>query len=91
MTCSVTQNQLPSSLASSFTCPVTGTSSIDCCKVDWAVFAINSATGQLTVAENSSLDYETMTHHTNMDVYEAVPEQDLQQAAIIVAAFVYLL
>jgi hypothetical protein len=35
------------------------------------------------------LDYETLTHHTNMDVYEAVNEDDLKQAAAIVAAFAY--
>lgn len=35
------------------------------------------------------LDYETLTHHSNMDVFDHLMIDDLQQAAIIVAAFVY--
>jgi carboxypeptidase Q len=35
------------------------------------------------------LEYETRTHRTNPDVYEAVIEDDLKQAAAIIAAFVY--
>ena len=35
------------------------------------------------------IDYDTRTHHTNMDVLESIQEADLQQAAAIVAAFVY--
>jgi hypothetical protein len=35
------------------------------------------------------IDYETRTHHTNMDVIESILEGDLQQAAAVVAAFVY--
>ena len=35
------------------------------------------------------IDYETRTHHTNMDTVEAVLESDLQQAAVVVASFVY--
>ena len=35
------------------------------------------------------IDYETRTHHTNMDTVEAILESDLQQAAVIVASFVY--
>ena len=35
------------------------------------------------------LDYETKTHHTNMDTYDYLQIDDLKQAAIIVAAFVY--
>jgi hypothetical protein len=35
------------------------------------------------------IDYETRTHHTNMDVIESVQEADLQQASVIVASFVY--
>jgi hypothetical protein len=35
------------------------------------------------------IDYETRTHHTNMDVIESIQEADLQQAAVIVASFVY--
>jgi carboxypeptidase Q len=35
------------------------------------------------------IDYETRTHHTNMDVLESILEPDLQQAAAIVATFVY--
>jgi len=35
------------------------------------------------------IDYDTRTHHTNMDVLESLQEADLQQAAAVVAAFVY--
>lgn len=35
------------------------------------------------------LDYETRTHHYNMDVYERVVEEDMKQAACIMAFFVY--
>jgi hypothetical protein len=35
------------------------------------------------------LDYDTRRHHTSLDVYEAAVEGDLQQAAVIMAAFVY--
>lgn len=35
------------------------------------------------------LDYETKTHHTNMDTFEYLQMDDLKQAAIIVASFVY--
>jgi Zn-dependent M28 family amino/carboxypeptidase len=35
------------------------------------------------------LDYETRRHHANIDVAEAVVEADLQQAAVIMASFVY--
>jgi len=35
------------------------------------------------------LDYNTRTHHSNMDVYDRVQREDLQQIATIVASFVY--
>jgi Zn-dependent M28 family amino/carboxypeptidase len=35
------------------------------------------------------LDYETKTHHTNMDTYDYLQMDDLKQASIIVASFVY--
>jgi len=35
------------------------------------------------------IDYSTRTHHTNMDVYESVLEEDLKQAAVIIASFAY--
>jgi len=35
------------------------------------------------------LEYETRTHHTNMDTYDHLSIDDLRQASIIVAAFVY--
>ncbi len=35
------------------------------------------------------LDYGTRTHHTNMDSYDRISEEDLKQASIIMAAFVY--
>ncbi len=36
------------------------------------------------------VDYETRTHHTNMDLYERIQEPDMKQMAVIVASFVYL-
>jgi carboxypeptidase Q len=36
------------------------------------------------------IEYETRTHHTNMDVYERLQEADLKQMAVIVASFVYM-
>jgi carboxypeptidase Q len=35
------------------------------------------------------IDYETRTHHSNMDSYDHLQIEDLKQAAIIVASFVY--
>jgi Predicted aminopeptidases len=35
------------------------------------------------------LEYDTRNHHSNMDVYDHLQEDDLKQAATIVAAFVY--
>jgi Zn-dependent M28 family amino/carboxypeptidase len=35
------------------------------------------------------LEYSTRTHHSSMDVYDHLQEDDLKQAAVIVAAFVY--
>ncbi len=35
------------------------------------------------------LDYGSITHHSIMDVYERVPEEDLKQGATILAAFAY--
>ncbi len=35
------------------------------------------------------LEYETRTHHSNMDTYDHLSIEDLQQAAVIVSAFVY--
>jgi carboxypeptidase Q len=36
------------------------------------------------------VEYETRTHHTNMDVYERIQAADLKQMAVIVASFVYM-
>lgn len=36
------------------------------------------------------LEYSTLTHHSNMDLYDHVSETDLKQASTIVAAFVYM-
>jgi carboxypeptidase Q len=36
------------------------------------------------------IEYETRTHHTNMDVYERIQTADLKQMAVIVASFVYM-
>jgi carboxypeptidase Q len=35
------------------------------------------------------LDYESKTHHTNMDTYDYLQIDDMKQAAIIIASFVY--
>src|SRR5439155_22172869 len=35
------------------------------------------------------IEYETRTHHSNMDVYDRLQIDDLRQAAVIVATFVY--
>jgi len=36
------------------------------------------------------MDYDTRTHHSNMDVYDRIQPQDMEQMAIVEAAFVYL-
>jgi Zn-dependent M28 family amino/carboxypeptidase len=36
------------------------------------------------------LEYETRTHHSNMDVYDRLQPEDLKQMAVIVASFVYM-
>lgn len=35
------------------------------------------------------LEYDTRTHHSSMDVYERIQEEDVKQASIIMASFVY--
>lgn len=35
------------------------------------------------------IEYETRTHHSNMDVYDRLQPEDLKQIAVIVASFVY--
>jgi carboxypeptidase Q len=35
------------------------------------------------------LEYETRTHHSNMDTYDHLNIEDLKQASVIIAAFVY--
>jgi hypothetical protein len=35
------------------------------------------------------IDYMNRTHHTNMDVVERIVEDDLKQAATIMAVFAY--
>jgi carboxypeptidase Q len=36
------------------------------------------------------LDYDSRTHHSNMDVYERIQDPDMKQIAVIVASFVYM-
>jgi hypothetical protein len=36
------------------------------------------------------MDYNSRTHHSNMDVYERIQEADMKQMAVIVASFVYM-
>jgi len=35
------------------------------------------------------VEYETRTHHSNMDVYERIQPFDMMKNAVIVASFVY--
>jgi hypothetical protein len=35
------------------------------------------------------VEYDTRTHHSNMDVYERLQRDDLMQASVVLAAFVY--
>src|SRR5262249_50310280 len=35
------------------------------------------------------VEYDTRTHHSNQDVYDRIQEDDMKQAAVIMAAFVY--
>ncbi len=35
------------------------------------------------------LNYDTRTHHSNLDVYEEAPPDDLKQASVVMASFVY--
>ena len=35
------------------------------------------------------VEYDTRTHHSNMDIYERIQEEDMRKNAVIVAAFVY--
>jgi Zn-dependent M28 family amino/carboxypeptidase len=35
------------------------------------------------------VEYDTRTHHSNMDAYERIQEEDMRKNAVIVAAFVY--
>ncbi len=37
-----------------------------------------------------AVEYDTRTHHSNMDVYERIQEEDMRKNAVIVASFVYL-
>ncbi len=36
------------------------------------------------------VEYDTRTHHSNMDVYDRLQPEDLKQMSVIVASFVYL-
>jgi carboxypeptidase Q len=36
------------------------------------------------------IEYDTRTHHSNMDTYERIPRADMMQAAAIEASFVYM-
>jgi len=35
------------------------------------------------------VEYDTRTHHSNQDVYDRIQEDDMKQAAVIMASFVY--
>ena len=36
-----------------------------------------------------TVEYDTRTHHSNMDVYERIQADDMKQASVIMAAFIY--
>ena len=36
-----------------------------------------------------NLEYGSRTHHSNADVFDRVPEEDMKQSATIIAAFIY--
>ena len=36
------------------------------------------------------VEYSTRTHHSNMDLYERIQEEDMRKNAVIVASFVYM-
>jgi hypothetical protein len=36
-----------------------------------------------------TVEYDTRTHHSNMDTYERIQEEDMRKNAVIVASFVY--
>jgi carboxypeptidase Q len=36
------------------------------------------------------MDYDTRTHHSNMDVYDRIQQGDMEQMAVVESAFVYL-
>src|SRR5262249_16772797 len=35
------------------------------------------------------VEYETRTHHSNMDVYDRIQREDMMQAAVVLASFIY--
>ncbi len=35
------------------------------------------------------VEYGSRTHHSNMDVYERIQREDMMQAAVVLASFVY--
>jgi Zn-dependent M28 family amino/carboxypeptidase len=35
------------------------------------------------------IEYSTRTHHSNQDVYDRIQAEDMKQAAVIMAAFIY--
>jgi hypothetical protein len=35
------------------------------------------------------VEYESRTHHSNQDVFDRIQADDMKQAAVIMAAFVY--
>ena len=55
-------------------------------------FAMDATAGGLPGFQfiQDPIEYETRTHHTNMDVYERIQVADLKQMAAIVASFVYM-
>jgi carboxypeptidase Q len=35
------------------------------------------------------IEYMSRSHHSNQDVFDRIPEDDLKEAAVIMAAFTY--
>jgi carboxypeptidase Q len=54
---------------------------------DHATFYQTGLTGVMFIQD--PLDYRSLTRHSNMDLYDRLQEEDLKQAAAVVASFAY--
>ena len=72
---------------------------------DWGVFGVSTTNSRMTGGTDSTsfnnaglpgvgfqqdpIEYNSMTHHTNLDTYERIIPDDVHKAAAIVAAAVW--